>query len=797
MKKLTILLFSILISINSFAGYKEGNDAFREGDHKTAIFHFEKALEEDPELDLVGTLGLLYRISAEDIDSDYKKTFQYFLKAATGGPDTHTRYILAMLYLTGKGTEIDLDKAHHWLLRSIEHVENGYSLWLLGKNYLHGLGVDKDYTKALEYFVRADKQDNANAQFELGHLYEYGKGVEKNIPKALEYYQKGYKQGDSESKYKIDILTGKLDDSERDHDFDLALDYTYGYTLPRDYFKAIEYYRKGADKGHAPSIYNLAFLIERTSRTKQNSLVSKYFLQAAELGYLYAQQEISHRYFLGNGVERSNEKSFYWENKAAEQENIESIFEIAESYRLGSGVEKNFEKAIEQYLKSSKLGHSQSFYRLAQMHEDGEGVDENFEQALEYYTIAAEDGYDKAQNQLAEFYFEGEKVEKNVDTAYYWAKKAADQDYADAQNKMGVLYDQGIVVEQDKQKALDWYNKAAEQGNVKAFNNLGDFYSMNEGIKSDLKKGFNWYMKAAKLDDAESQLEVGLFYELGLAVEEDKLKAIEWYEKAAGNKLRGAQMRLGSLYYYGFKDSDEIEIDYKESANWYYRAAKNEKNEGKTSVRISKSVSGSGSGFFVTPNHIITNNHVTDRCDELSVNNKVYKSKVTLFDTDENTDLSILITGKPSQHFLSFRDRKPVTTGEQSITLGYPFSSSLGSNIKVTTGNVAALTGFRNNIAELQLTSPVQPGNSGGPLLDHNGNVIGVIVSRLEKSREITGDRPAQNVNFAIKSNMVKIFMDLNRIDYVERKANGSKSVSEIVKESENATVKVVCYEND
>ncbi len=603
------------------------------------------------------------------------------------------------------------------------------------------------------------------------------------------------KQGDSESKYKIDILTGKLADLERDADFDLALDYTYGYTVPRDYFKAIEYYKKGADKGHAPSIYNLAFLIERTSRTKQNSLVSEYYLQAAELGYLYAQQAISHRYFLGNGVERSNEKSFYWENKAAEQENIESIFEIAQSYRLGTGVEKNFKKAIEYYLKSSDLGHSQSFYKLAKMYEAGEGVDENFEKALEYYTIAAEDGYDKAQNQLSEFYFEGEKVEKNVDTAYYWAKKAADQDYADSQNKIGVMYDKGIVVAQDKQKALDWYSKAAEQGNVKAFRNLGDFYANNESIKRDSKKALKWYMKAAKLDDAESQLEVGMIYEFGWGVEKDRLKALEWYKKSADKKFREAQMLLGSLYYYGFEGSDEIEIDYKESAKWYYRAAKNEENEGKTSVRITKS--GSGSGFFVTPNHIITNNHVTDGCDELSVNNKVFKSKVNLFDTDENTDLSILITGKPNPHFLSFRDRKPVTTGEQSIALGYPFSSTLGSNIKVTTGNIAALTGFRNNIAELQLTSPIQPGNSGGPLLDNNGNVIGVIVSRLEKSREITGNRPAQNVNFAIKSNMVKIFMDLNRIDYVERKANGSKSVSEIVQESENATVKVVCYNNN
>ena len=204
-----------------------------------------------------------------------------------------------------------------------------------------------------------------------------------------------------------------------------------------------------------------------------------------------------------------------------------------------------------------------------------------------------------------------------------------------------------------------------------------------------------------------------------------------------------------------------------------------------------------GSGFFVTPNHIVTNNHVTEGCDKLEVKNKDYKSSAKLLDTDSTTDLSILVTGKPNNSFLYLRNRKPVVTGEQSIALGYPFSSTLGSELKVTSGNIAALTGFNNNIAELQLTSPVQPGNSGGPLLDDNGNVIGVIVSRLESSSEITGSRPAQNVNFAVKSNMAKIFMDLNMVDYQVRKSNGAKEISQIVTEAKEATVQVICKEKE
>ncbi len=289
---------------------------------------------------------------------------------------------------------------------------------------------------------------------------------------------------------------------------------------------------------------------------------------------------------------------------------------------------------------------------------------------------------------------------------------------------------------------------------------------------------------------------MGAFYDFAIGdVQKDVKEAIKWYKKAAAKDFKKAEMSLGGVYYYGDKDAN-IQKNYKKAADYYYTAAKNKTDDSEKNKVILKRTS-SGSGFFVTPNHIITNNHVTVGCDKLEVKNKGYKSSAKLLDTDSTTDLSILVTGKPNNSFLYFRNRKPVVTGEQSLALGYPFSSTLGSELKVTSGNIAALTGFNNNIAELQLTSPVQPGNSGGPLLDDNGNVIGVIVSRLEKSSAITGSRVAQNVNFAIKSNMAKIFMDLNMVDYQVRKSNGAKEISQIVTEAKEATVQVICKEEE
>ena len=84
---------------------------------------------------------------------------------------------------------------------------------------------------------------------------------------------------------------------------------------------------------------------------------------------------------------------------------------------------------------------------------------------------------------------------------------------------------------------------------------------------------------------------------------------------------------------------------------------------------------------------------------------------------------------------------------------GFPLPSLLQNGINITVGNVSALAGLGGNTALMQITAPVQPGNSGGPLLDLGGNLVGVVVSKLDtvQAFEITGDIP-QNINFAIQS---------------------------------------------
>ena len=177
--------------------------------------------------------------------------------------------------------------------------------------------------------------------------------------------------------------------------------------------------------------------------------------------------------------------------------------------------------------------------------------------------------------------------------------------------------------------------------------------------------------------------------------------------------------------------------------------------------RAARRAVSSGTGFVVAARRIMTNHHVIDGCAEVAArlpDGRELPARVMA--SDATRDLALLSTEAEAGPILPFRSAGTYRRGEGVVTYGFPLAGLLSSGPTLTTGEVSALAGLADNQRHLQISAPVQPGNSGGPLLDMRGQVIGVVVSKLNAGQiaRQTGDIP-QNVNFAVKHTEALAFL--------------------------------------
>ncbi len=172
---------------------------------------------------------------------------------------------------------------------------------------------------------------------------------------------------------------------------------------------------------------------------------------------------------------------------------------------------------------------------------------------------------------------------------------------------------------------------------------------------------------------------------------------------------------------------------------------------------------GTGTGFYVTrQGHVLTNAHVVDKCLEIAISRQGAAAiPASLVKSDASNDLAVLIAA-PSPAVAAFRGGRPVRAGETVVAYGFPLTGTLSSGGILTNGSISALSGLGDDSRYLQISAPIQPGNSGGPLLDSGGNVVGIVTSTIRASAVArrTGGAIPQNVNFALKTDVARTFLD-------------------------------------
>ncbi|MBL4747040.1 MAG: trypsin-like peptidase domain-containing protein [Flavobacteriaceae bacterium] len=175
---------------------------------------------------------------------------------------------------------------------------------------------------------------------------------------------------------------------------------------------------------------------------------------------------------------------------------------------------------------------------------------------------------------------------------------------------------------------------------------------------------------------------------------------------------------------------------------------------------------GNGTGFFIDRNgYIATNYHVVKEANTMEVEfirngiKQTYPAKI--IQSDKQNDLTILkIDAADFTPFLTlpYNFKTNISeVGSNIFALGYPMALSLmGTEIKFTDGKISSKTGIQGDVTTYQISVPIQPGNSGGPLFDYDGNLIGITSSGINRTLDLT-----ENVNYAIKSSYLKNLVDV------------------------------------
>lgn len=202
---------------------------------------------------------------------------------------------------------------------------------------------------------------------------------------------------------------------------------------------------------------------------------------------------------------------------------------------------------------------------------------------------------------------------------------------------------------------------------------------------------------------------------------------------------------LGKKYQAGFK------VNYKCSFIKTYPTPEMYANSQKQDKSQESFNQWSGTGFALKDGYIVTNYHVIEGANSITIQgvngNFNIQYNTSIVGTDKINDLALLKVTDPTFKgfgIIPYSISSAISeVGEEIFVLGYPLTSTMGDEIKLTTGVISSKTGFQGDIALYQISAPIQPGNSGGPLFDKNGNVIGIVSAK---------HKDAENVGYAVKT---------------------------------------------
>ncbi len=551
----------------------------------------------------------------------------------------------------------------------------------------------------------------------------------------------------------------------------------------------------------------------------------------AEKGDAAAQFRLGTRLFArfrGNGPnpDWNGTESMIWYRKSAAQGFVLAQASLGFNYFTGISIEKNTSEGIRWWRLAATQGDAESAVMLGFKYLTGDEVVESKVEAAKWFRIAADAGDLRAQNQMGLLYEYGNGVVKNQREAAKWYRRVLDSLNSstgaaspagdefeligvrdEACWRLGRLLLKGEEVIENPREAARLFAIAADHGNARSQALLANCYAQGTGVAKDAKEAVYWYKKAASQDDVMAEFYLGGCYLAGEGVVVDDVMAYKWFSLAAAHGLDEAKQQLAKLESrmtraeiaqgQGFA-REEVTRRERELAEIIAKAQKIAKDSqaGSRNKEGSNSIvtGASGTGFFISEDgYCVTNAHVVANGTRFEVRTAKAAFPAKLVKLDVANDLAILkIESKTvSIAVVSSRD---IRLGQAVFTIGFPNIDLQGMAPKLAKGEIAALSGVLDDARYFQISVPLQPGNSGGALVDEHGNVVGIVSAKLsaKAALESSGALP-ENVNYAIKSSyLLSLFESVTNLSIkLKEPSNRDVKFEDGVKAAQDSAVLV------
>jgi hypothetical protein len=382
--------------------------------------------------------------------------------------------------------------------------------------------------------------------------------------------------------------------------------------------------------------------------------------------------------------------------------------------------------------------------------------------------------------------------------ALAWFRLAVEQKNSVAMGWIGAFTENGRGgVAQDNLQALDWYKKSGDLGNPFAMVSAGRMYALGRGVSPDGVEGLRWLRRAAALNYSDAYIWIASVFEFGRGgVLKNLVLAYAWYAAVPAN---------------GTPAIVKIAADGKERLSKTLSAAEIAEGEKQSKTVVVNNIVSTitaqiatgagaagatrtgvyGSGVVVSESgDILTNEHVINSCARVRIQPSGVTVKVVA--KDARNDLALLRGEGLALPPVRLRAGRNVRLGDEVVALGYPLKGMLSSGTVVTTGIVNALSGLNDDTSAFQISATVQPGSSGGPILDRGGSLVGIVRARLLP----TGPANPQNVNFGINLATVGNFLDTHSVAYLTAQpaAKPPADTADLVERARKSTVQVECF---